>query len=82
MHVELFHLVASGAEVFTGIELTRLVMEYLADCCGHCKTAVRVDVDLADCALGSLAELLLGDTYCVRKVAAVLIDDVDIFLRN
>ena len=43
---------------------------------------VGVDVDLADGALGSLAELLLGDTYGVGQVATVLVDDLHILLRH
>ena len=82
VHIEFLHLVACRTEVLAGIEFARFLVEYLADCCGHCKTAVGVDVDLADSALGSLAELLFGDTYCIGKFAAMSVDDVDIFLRN
>ena len=82
MHIELLHLVAGRSEVLPGIELTGLLIEDLADGGGHCKTAVGVDVDLADSALGSLAELLLGDTDSVRQLATVGIDDVDIFLGH
>ena len=82
VHIEFLHLVACRTEVLAGIEFARFLVEYLADCCGHCKTAVGVDVDLADSTLGSLAELLFGDTYCIGKFAAMSVDDVDIFLRN
>ena len=46
------------------------------------QAGVGVDVDLADGALGSLAELLLGDTYGVGQVATVLVDDLHILLRH
>ena len=80
--IELLHLVAGGSQVLTRVELTGLVVEDLADGCGHCKTAIGVDVDLADSALGGLAELLLGNTYCIGKLAAVCVDDIDILLGN
>ena len=82
MNVELFHLVTGGAQVFTRVKLTGLVVEDLADGGGHGKTAVGVDVDLADGALGGFAELLLRDTYCIREFTAKLVDDVHILLRN
>ena len=80
--VELLHLVAGRAEIFAGIELSGLLVEHLAHGCGHGKTAVGVDVDLAYVHLGCLAELLLGDADSVRKLAAILVDDVDILLGN
>ena len=82
MHVKLLHLVAGRTEVFTRVELTGFLVEYLANSCGHCKTAVRVDVDLADSALTGLSELLLGNTDSVRKLATMLVDDVNILLRD
>jgi len=80
--VELLHLVAGWSEVLSWVELTWLLGEDLADSGGHGETGVRVDVDLADSALGGLTKLLLRDTYSVRKLATVLVDDIDIFLRN
>ena len=82
MHIKFLHFVAGRAEVFAGIKLTGFLSEDLADGCGHCKTAVGVDVDLADCALGCLTELLLGNTYCIGKFSAELVDCVNILLRN
>ncbi len=80
--VKLLHLVAGRAEVFAGVELTGLVVEDLADSGGHGQTGVGVDVDFANGALGSLAELLFGDTDGIGELAAVGVDDVDIFLGN
>ena len=57
-------------------------MEYLANGSGEGQTRVRVDVNLANGALRSLAELLLGDTNCVRQLATVLVNHVYILLRN
>ena len=82
MNVEFLHLVTGGAEILAGIELTGLLVEYFTHGGCHCKTAVGVDVDLADCALGGLTKLLLGNTYCIRKLATVGVDDVNILLRN
>ena len=80
--VELLHLVAGGSEVLPGIEFAGLGGKHLADCGCHGETGIGVDVDLADSALCSLAELVLRDTDSVRKLAAVLVDDVHIFLGN
>ncbi len=80
--VEAFHFVASRAEVFAGVELCGLFIEYLTHGSGHSQTAVRVDVDLAYIHSGCLAELLFGNTDGVGKLAAVFVDDVNVFLRN
>ena len=80
--VEFFHFVAGRPEVFAGIEFGKLGSEYLADCSCHCETAVRVDINLADCALGCLAEFFFGDTDCVGELAAVFVDFFNVFLRN
>ena len=80
--VEFLHFVASRTEVFAGVEFGGLLVEDATDGGGHGQTGVRVDVDLADSALGGLTKLLLRDTYSVRKLATVLVDDIDIFLRN
>ena len=82
MLVKLCHKVTCGAAVFAGIEFAGLLIEDLADGSGECKTAVGVDVNLADCALGCLAERLLGDTYRIGQLATVGVDDVDIFLGD
>ena len=73
MHVEFLHLVAGGTQVLAGVELAGLLVEDLAHGGGHGETAVAVDVDLADGALGGFAELFLGDTHGV---------DPDILLDN
>ena len=82
MDVEFLHLVTGGAQIFTRVKLTGFVVEDLADGGGHCKTAVGVDVDLADCALGGLAELLFGNANCIGQLTAELVDDVYILLRD
>ena len=81
VHVELLQLVAGRAQVFAGVELCGLVYEDLADGCGHGQTAVRVDVDLADCALGGAAKLLLRNTYGILERTAVRVDDLHVLLR-
>ena len=82
MLVELLHVVASRTEVLAWVEFSWLLSEYLADSCGHCKTAVGVDVDFANCALCCLAELLLWNTDCIGKLATELVDGVNLVLRN
>ena len=80
--IHLLHLLAGGLEILPGIKVAGVLYKVLADGCGHCETAVGVDVDFTDSALGGLAELLLGDTDCVGEVAAVLVAHVNIFLRD
>ena len=80
--VQLRHLVASGTAVLAGVKLTGLFNEDLTNSGGKGQTAVAVDVDLANGALGSLAQLILGDTYCIGKIATVGVDDVNILLGN
>ena len=59
-----------------------MLIEILTDGCGHCKTQVGVNIYLADCHGGCLAELILGNADGARHVAAVFIDDFYEFLRN
>ena len=82
MLVEFLHFVTSRAEVFAGVEFTGLVVEHLAHCGSHSQTGVRVDIDFANSALGSLAEFLLGDTDSVGKFAAVFVNHLNVFLGN
>ena len=82
MLVELGHQVTCRTAVLTRIELTRFLCEYLTNGGGESQTGVRVDVDLANSRLGSLAELFLRNTYCVRQLTAVLVDHIHILLRN
>lgn len=80
--IELDHEVTSRSAVLTRVELTRFLSEYLTYGCCEGQTRVRVDVDLANSALGCLAELLLRNTNCVRQFSAILVDHVNILLRN
>ena len=80
--VHLLHEVASRTAVLTRVELTWLVVEYLANSSGECQTRVAIDVDFANSALSSLAELFFWNTYSVRKCATVSVDDVNVFLWN
>ncbi len=80
--VELGHLVACRTTILAWVELARFLVEYLAHCSSECQAAVAVDVDLANGALSSLAELLLRNTYCIGQLATVSVDGVDILLGN
>ena len=82
MDVHLLHVLTSGLQVLARIEVIGMLSKVLADSSSHSQTAVRVDVDLANSALRSLAELLLGDTYSVGQVTTVLVDSVNLVLRN
>ena len=76
------NLGTSNREVLSGVECAGLLAEYAADTCGHSKTDIGVDVDLTYCHGSCLTELLLGDTYCVRKSAAEGVDLLNELLRN
>ncbi len=80
MFVEFFHFVASRAEVFAGVKFAGFGGEDFAYGCGHGETAVGVDVDFANGALGGFAEFFFGDTDSVGKFATVFVDDVNVFL--
>jgi hypothetical protein len=80
--VHLLHVLTSGLQILTRIEVVRMLSEILTDGSGHGKTRVRVDVDLANSALRSLAELLLRNTYSVGQVTTELVDGVNLVLRN
>ena len=82
VNVHLLHVLASRLQVLTGIEVTRILSEVLADSSSHSQTRVRVDVDLTYSALRSLAELLLGDTYCIGQLTTELVDGINLVLRN
>ena len=80
--VHLLHALAGRGEVLARIEVTRILSEVLADRSRHRETRVGVDVDLANRALRGLAELFLGNADGVGKLAAELVDRVDVLLRN
>ena len=78
MDVHLLHVLTSGLQILTRIEVIGVLSQILADGSSHSQTRVRVDVDLADSTLRSLAELLFGDTYCIGQVTTELIDGVNL----
>ena len=80
--VKFLHVVASRAEVFAGVEFAWFLKEYATNGGGHGQTAVRVNVDFADSALGGLAELLFGDTDGIGKLTAKHVDGINLLLGN
>ena len=82
VHVELFELVAGGAEILAGVEFGGLGGEHFAHFCRHSQSAVGVDVDFADCGFRRLAELLFRNADCGFELSAVLVYHVNILLRN
>ena len=82
MDVELLHVVTRRTEILAWIELCGLVSEDLTNSCCHGETRVRVDVDLANCALSGLAELLLRNTYSSLEGTTELVDCVNLVLGN
>ena len=79
---DLFDVCSCGLEIFSGVELGGLFVEELTDGTGHCKTKVGVDVDLTNGERSSLAELIFGNTDCIGHLTAVLVNHLNVFLRN
>ena len=82
MDVHLLHVVTRRSEVLARIEVTGILGKVLADSSSHREARVTVDIDLADGALGGLAELRLRNADSVRKLAAELVDCINLILRN
>jgi len=80
--VELDEVVTSVSEVLTRIVVLGVLDKVLADSSSHGKTTIGIDVDLADSALDGLADLVLGDTDGVLDLTTVLVDGLDVLLRN
>ena len=81
----LYHVLdcgSGGSEILTGIEMLGMLCEVLTDGCGHRKTEVGVDINLADSHLSCLCKLGLGDTDSVGHVSAVGVDFLNELLRN
>jgi len=80
--VESDQVVTSVSEVLTRIVVLGVIDEVLADSSSHGKTTIRVDVNLADGALDSLADLVLGDTDGVLNLATIFVDGLHVLLRD
>jgi len=80
--VESDEVVTSVSEVLTRIVVLGVINEVLTDSSSHGKTTIRVDVDLADGALDSLADLILWDTNGVLNLTTVLVDGLHVLLRD
>ena len=76
------HRVPRRPEILTGVEVRGVECEVLSDGGGDCKTQVAVDIDFADCHTRRLAEHIFGHALCAGHIAAVLVDYLDVFLRN
>ena len=59
-----------------------MLVKVLTDGSGHCEAKIGVDIDLADCHGGGLAELILGNAYRTGHLAAVFVYQLDKLLRN
>ena len=82
VHNNILDILAAVAKILSGIEMIRMKDHMLTDTCGHSKTKVGVDVDLADSTLCCLTKLFFRNTDGILQSAAVCVDDLDIFLRN
>ena len=70
----LLDLSSCDLEIFSGVESLGLLGENAANACGHGKSDVGVDIDLANSHLRRFAELLLGNTDSIGKFAAESVD--------
>ena len=80
--VHFLHILTGGLQILTRIEVSRMLSQVLADGSGHGQTRVGVDVDLADSALRSLTQLLLGDTDSGLEMTSKLVDGVHLVHRH
>ena len=80
--VHRLHRISCGGEVLARIEVARVLRKVLADCRGHGQAGVAVDVDFADRALRRFAQLAFGNADRIGKLAAELVDRIDLILRN
>lgn len=82
MEVELLECLPCRGEELPWVVVAGVLSKVLPDSGSHCETAIRVDVDLANSALGSLGELALGDSYGVLDLSSILVDGGDVLLRD
>ena len=79
---ELFDVRTAISAILTRIKVLRMSEEVLADTSRHSEAQIGVDVDLADCGLSGLAELVLRNADSIVELAAVLVDDLDVLRDN
>ena len=79
---DLFDIFTSGFEILSGIEVIGMLVEILTDCSGHSKAQVRVNINLTNRTLSSLAELFFRDTDSIWHFTAIVIDHFHKLLRN
>ena len=82
MTYEFFDVGTSGFKIFTRVELIGMFVEEGANGTGKSETEVGVDIDLTNSASCGFAELFFGDTDGIGHFATVLVDHLDVFLRN
>jgi len=80
--VESDEVVTSISKILTRIVVLWVINKVLTDSSSHSETTIRVDVDLADSALDSLTDLVFRDTNGVLDLATVLVDGLNVLLRN
>ena len=66
-------------QVLTRVEVIRMLSHVLTDAGSQAETEVGVDVDLADRQGSCFTELIFGDTDSISQVAAVGVDDLNVF---
>ena len=70
MFYHLLDFVATYCKIRSGVEYFGLIFKNAANACGHCKTDIGVDVDLADSHACSLTEHIFGNTDSVGHISA------------
>ncbi len=79
---EFFNVCSCGFEIFSRIEFGGIIVIELSDRSGHCKTEVGVDIDFANREFCGFAELFFGNADSVGHFAAVVVDHLNVILRN
>ena len=82
VHYNILDITASRAQVLARVEVLRMSIHVLADTSSKSQTHIRVNINLADCTLSSLSQLILWDTDSILQVTAVCIDNLNILRYN
>ena len=75
-------LFAGRPEVFARVEFGRFFIEYFPNRCCKDQAAIGVDVDLAHSRSRCFSELIFRNTDSRFQLSVVVVDEVDVFLKN
>ena len=82
MSHNIFDVLSGDFQVSARIKHIRVCLQSLTNACCKRKSQIGINVDLADRGSCRLTKLIFRNTDGVFQRSAVLIDDLDVFLRN